>query len=207
MHDAFLVRRRERLGERARDLDELLHRESALGNAVIERLPLDQLHGEEVHAVGFLDGENRNDVRVIERGDGASFTLEAREALGIARHVGRQHLERHFAPELRVGSAIHLTHAARADRGGDAVVGERAANQIKPPGSRAIVSCRFLFLNENWADSAPQEAGMKSGIEKETDARYWRTIVPHVLISNGPRMQNNKDCLRRTQHAKPVVHE
>ncbi len=65
---------------------------------------------------------------MVERGEGLGLALEAREALGIARHVGGQHLERDVASELRVGRAIDLAHSAGADGGGDAVVGERAAD-------------------------------------------------------------------------------
>jgi hypothetical protein len=35
----------------------------------------------------------RHDVRVIERSDRAGFTLEARWAFGIARHIWRQYLQ------------------------------------------------------------------------------------------------------------------
>jgi hypothetical protein len=41
---------------------------------------LDQLHREEVNPVGFLYRVERDDVRVIERGDGASLALEACQA-------------------------------------------------------------------------------------------------------------------------------
>jgi hypothetical protein len=41
-----------------------------------------------VDAVGFFDGEDGDDVWMIERGDGAGFALEAGEALGIGSGVG-----------------------------------------------------------------------------------------------------------------------
>ena len=44
-----------------------------------------------------------------------------------------QQLDRDLAPELRVGGAVHLAHAARADRGGDPVVRERLADQGRAP--------------------------------------------------------------------------
>ena len=133
MHDPFVVRRGERLGKSVGDLDDLLDGKAARGNAVFQRLPLDQFHGQKMDAVGFLDRVERDDVRVVEGGDGAGFALEARQAFRIARHFGRQHLESDVTAEFGVGGAIHLAHAAGADRGGDPVMGERTAEQIEPP--------------------------------------------------------------------------
>ena len=62
----------------------------------------------------LLDRIDRDDVRVVEGGDGARFALKAREPLGIARQFGRQHLQRDVAPELGVAGTIDLAHAACA---------------------------------------------------------------------------------------------
>jgi hypothetical protein len=85
MHDAFLMGGYQRLGQRSADLDDSLDWESAFRNELVKRLPLDQLHGEEVRAVHFLHRKDGDDVRVIEGGDGAGFALESCQALGIAR--------------------------------------------------------------------------------------------------------------------------
>jgi hypothetical protein len=53
--DALLVGGGERVGERGRDLEQPLEREPALGDDAVEGLSLDELHGQEVDAVGFLD--------------------------------------------------------------------------------------------------------------------------------------------------------
>jgi hypothetical protein len=37
----------------------------------------------------LLDGKNGDDVRMIQRGHGARFTLEAHQPLRIASHLGR----------------------------------------------------------------------------------------------------------------------
>ena len=59
---------------------------------------------------------------MIERRQDLGFALEARHALGILREAGGQHLDGHVAPELGIGGAIHLAHAALAELGGDAVM-------------------------------------------------------------------------------------
>ena len=79
-------------------------------------------------AVGFLERVDRGDVGVVERGEQVGLALEASEPLGISRHLGRQHLDRHVAIQVGVGGAIHLAHAPRAERGSDAVIGESLAD-------------------------------------------------------------------------------
>ena len=64
---------------------------------------------------------------MIHCGQRARFTLEAREPFRIARERGGQHLERDVAMELRIVRAIHLAHAAGADRGDDFVRTDDAA--------------------------------------------------------------------------------
>jgi hypothetical protein len=89
------MRGRERVAERAGNLDDLLDREPAGGNEAGEWLALDQLHGQEVDAVGFLHRVDGDDVRVVELGEGLRFTAKARQPLRILRHPGGQHLKRY----------------------------------------------------------------------------------------------------------------
>jgi len=160
MHDPLVVRRRERVGQRTGNFDDLLDGKAALRDQAVERLPLDQLHGEKVDAVGFLDREDSDDVRVIEGGDGASFTLEARQALGIVRHLGGQHFECHVATELGVSGAVYLAHAAGVDCGGNPIVGERAAEQMASWQRAFVCGCQVcggagrFYTRERPGDSA-----------------------------------------------------
>ena len=121
MRDLLLVRGGQRVGERQRELEESRQRQAAGRNQRVERLALDELHRQETDAVGFLGRVDGDDVRVIEGGDGAGFAREAFEPRRIAGHVGRQHLERDVAAEPRIVRAIHLAHAACAERGDDLI--------------------------------------------------------------------------------------
>jgi hypothetical protein len=67
-------------------------------------------------AVALLDGVDRDDVWVVELGEGFCLALKARKPLRIVSHFGRKELERDVAAELGVGSAIYLAHTARAER-------------------------------------------------------------------------------------------
>ena len=154
MDDALLVRRGERVGERGGDLDEPGDRQGTLGDEKVERLALDQLHRQEVDAAGLLDRVDRDDVRVIERGDGAGLALEPLQPLRARGHLGRQHFESDVAAEPRVPRAVDLAHPARADRRDDLVGAEagagrqchRAAQRLQResrPGGRWGGECHF----------------------------------------------------------------
>ena len=122
MHDAPLVRRADRIGERNTDLEQLVERHPALRDALRERPAVHQLHREEEHALVLLDRVDRDDAGVVERGDGARFALETGAAIGVVGESLRQHLERDLAAELRVLGEVHLAHAAGAQRAEDPVV-------------------------------------------------------------------------------------
>jgi hypothetical protein len=92
---------------------------------------------------------------VIQGRDGAGFSLEAREAIGIASHFRRKDFERYGAAELGVHGAIDFAHAAGADGSGDFVMGKRAADQGAPPGCRRT-AVGALLLSECWGDSTPR---------------------------------------------------
>ena len=114
--DALVVRGGQCVGDRERDRHQAFTGQTAVGNQSIERLTLDQLHREEVDAVRFLDRIDRDDVRMVEGGDGAGLALEAGEPVGIAGEIRGQHLERDLATELRVAGAIHFAHTACPER-------------------------------------------------------------------------------------------
>ena len=85
-------------------------------NEPVKRLTFDELHGQEVDAVGFLDRVDGDDVRMVELGKGLRLTTKTGEPLGILRHFGGQDFKRYVAAELRVGGAIHLAHSTGAKR-------------------------------------------------------------------------------------------
>ena len=126
MDDAVLVGLLERLRDLLRDGERFVEWDRAALQPVREVLALDEFHREEVDARGVvergaLEAVDVGDVRVIERREQLGLALEARQALGVRRERGRQHLDRHVAVELRVGGAIHLAHPARAERRDDLV--------------------------------------------------------------------------------------
>ena len=74
---------------------------------------------------GFFEAVQLRDVRMVERRERARFAREARDAIGIARDGFRKNLQRDIAIEARVTRAIHLAHAAGAERREDLEIPER----------------------------------------------------------------------------------
>jgi len=79
---------------------------------MIEGPALDQFHGEEADAVLVLDGEQRDDVGVVERGNAARLAFEPCQMHGVGGHRGRKHLECDLAPEPEIARTVHLAHPA-----------------------------------------------------------------------------------------------
>ena len=122
MDDALVVRFLERLGDLNRDVDDLVDGDRPSREAFLQVFALDELEREERRAVGLLEAVNGGDVRMVECGQQVRLATEARQPLGVPRHFGRQHLDGDLASERRVGGAIDLAHATRANGRRHAVV-------------------------------------------------------------------------------------
>ena len=114
MHDALGVGRVQRVGDFFGQFQYLFQGEMFFAEQMLQRLPLQQFHGDEMLAVGFVDFVNRADVRMVERGGGEGFALEAFAGGGIVFHLGRQKFQRDVAAQLEVLGFVHHTHPAAA---------------------------------------------------------------------------------------------
>ena len=72
------------------------------GDAVLERLALEQLHGDERPALEFSDVVNRADVRMIERRRGARLAAKPLDRLRVLGDVVGKELQRHVPAEAGV---------------------------------------------------------------------------------------------------------
>src|SRR5262245_47815036 len=80
------------------------------------------------HICALFDvGEQRADVRVIQRRDQPCFAIESLAQDWIAGELRREYLDRDRAIEPRVAGAIDLTHSASADSGLNLVRPETSA--------------------------------------------------------------------------------
>src|SRR5215471_7169657 len=65
---------------------------------------------------------------MVQRRSGASFELEAIEAIGVGRQRGGKYLDGDLAVQPRVACPVHLTHSAGADRAHD-FIGTEASSR------------------------------------------------------------------------------
>ena len=86
-----------------------------MNQAVVQGLALEVFQDEEHLAVLLTDIEQRADVRMLKRRDGARFLSKALAALRPIRKRRRQQLDGHGAVESRVAGAVDLSHPARAN--------------------------------------------------------------------------------------------
>ena len=79
---------------------------------MLERLPVDELGGDEVRAFCLANFMNRDDVWVIKRGRGLRFLDKTAQTLFVIGKLRGQQLQRDFAIELRIIGEIDLAHSA-----------------------------------------------------------------------------------------------
>src|ERR1700693_4288720 len=95
---------------------------------MLKRLSLDQLHGDEVLAVRFVDLVYRADVRMIERRRSKCFSSESFAGSRIILHLHRQELQRNMAVQREVFGFVYHTHPAATELREDAIVRDGLAD-------------------------------------------------------------------------------
>ncbi len=121
MNDAGVVRRFERLADLRRHRKRLFNGKRSLGDPIGQRGSLDDLQHQRLRVAAVFETVDSADVGMAERRQHLRFALETGEPLGIVGERFRQDLQRDVAAKLRIPGAIHLAHAALANRGQDFV--------------------------------------------------------------------------------------
>src|SRR2546425_2966616 len=128
MNDPLRVRRIQSISNLNSQLQHLLVGKRLAGDAMLERLSLQELHDDEGLAWLLLDLMNHADVGMVECGGGSGFALESLERRLIARHLFRQEFEGHQPAELCVFGLVDHAHTAASELLQDAVVRDGLAN-------------------------------------------------------------------------------
>ena len=115
--------------ERARDLLEDRERlvrvvRAALLDQLLEVGALHVAHRDVDEALVVAGVVDRDDVRVVDRGDRLRLADEALAEVGAAAELGRERLQRRLALEQQVLGLVDEAHAAAPEQAGDAVAGE-----------------------------------------------------------------------------------
>ena len=133
MDDALRVCGIECVGNLRGQFQQFFQVEGPSSDAVLERLPFEQLHGDEVPPALMPDLVNRADVGMVQRGGGARFTLETFQRLGIGGELFGQEFQSNMATEAEVLGFVHHAHAAATQLFKNAVMGDGLADHDVEP--------------------------------------------------------------------------
>ena len=97
MNDAVPVSLVQRIGDLNQILERLFERDQSALESIVESLPVDVLHHQELRPILGPDVVEGADVRVIQAGDDLGFSPESFATLRSLGQVVRQYLDRHDA--------------------------------------------------------------------------------------------------------------
>src|SRR5881394_3686567 len=107
------------IGEPGRELNgvsnQLCNRQRPAGDAIGQRLTVDELHDDVIEPGVVADIVDGADARVIELRREPRFDVESPARVRIAAHGGAYDLDGHYSPEAGVARSIDLAHAAGRD--------------------------------------------------------------------------------------------
>ena len=95
-------------------------------DALLQRHPVQKLHGDEGLPILLPDFMNRANIGMIQCGSSLSFSLEASQRLGVFGYFIGQKLQRDKSVEGYVLSLVDHTHPAAAQLLDDAVMRDRS---------------------------------------------------------------------------------
>jgi hypothetical protein len=127
MGDALGMRRVESVGNLDGEIQQRLSLKGFTFDAVLQRLALQQFHGNEGLPIVFVNFVNGANVGVIEGRGCLGFALETLERLMVLRQSLRQELQGDEAMQLGVFGLIDHTHPAAAQLLQNTVVRNRLA--------------------------------------------------------------------------------
>ena len=137
--NAFAVRGIESICDLDGELEKLLKGNRSGLQPLLERLPGQEFHGDEVLAFFFADVVDRADIGMVQRRGGAGFAAKAFERLGIASEVVRKEFEGDVAAEADVFGFINHAHSATAEFFQDAVMADGFADHPRSTSLRGMV--------------------------------------------------------------------
>src|SRR5439155_18142117 len=115
MNNAFAVRSVEGVSNLNRQRQQSLGIQRTPGNLILQRYPVQKLHGDEGLPFAFADVVDSADIGMIQSSGSLRLTLKPAQSLGIASDFFRQQLQRDEAVQARVLRFVHHTHATAAE--------------------------------------------------------------------------------------------
>ncbi len=112
VNDALAVCGVQGVGNLDAELDYAFQFHGPVGDAMLERHPLQVLHGNESFAILFPDVVDRANVGMVQRRCSLGLALETCECLSLSGHLVGQELQRNETVEAGVFGFVDHTHAA-----------------------------------------------------------------------------------------------
>ena len=112
--DALGVGSFKAIGNLDADVQEFRYFYGLVANALLERLALEQFHGDKWSAFEFSNIVNRADVRMVESRCGSRFAPKSLNGLGILRNVVGKELESNITAQSSVLGFVDHAHATAA---------------------------------------------------------------------------------------------
>src|SRR4030095_9066552 len=122
MDDARLMSSDESRSGLNRHIENLINLHFVASQASSQRLTVNELQGDEMTCISFVDLVDGDDVWVIQCGSSLRFLHEALHAVSLRGKFLGQDLQRDFSMQFCIVRKIDLTHSTGAKLGHDAVV-------------------------------------------------------------------------------------
>jgi hypothetical protein len=116
MQDAERVGGVEAIGDLDAEVEHLADFQRPALDHLIERLALEQLHGDELRTVVLVDLVDRADVRMVQRRGGPRLAQEAIQRVLIVCAIRWQEFQRHLARQAEVFRLVDDAHPTGAER-------------------------------------------------------------------------------------------
>ena len=126
--DASSVSGVECVGDVNRQTEQNIGVDGFSGDAILQRHPVQKLHGDERFPILFTNIKDHANIRVIQRGGSLGFSLEPGQRLRVAGHILRQEFQSDKAMQSRVLGFVDHTHPATAELLDNAVVRDGLAD-------------------------------------------------------------------------------
>ena len=128
MYDSFGVRGIERVGDLDAEREQSVQIHGTIGDAVLQRCALQELHRNERLPRLFTDVIYGADVGVIQGRRSLCFSLESGQGMWILGYILGKKLERDKTAETCILSLVHDSHSAAAELLNDAVMRDGLAD-------------------------------------------------------------------------------
>ncbi|HEX4566952.1 MAG TPA: hypothetical protein VH138_09990 [Vicinamibacterales bacterium] len=187
MGNPALLRGRHRIGHLDADPQDPFEREAAARDQLAERLAVDALHREKRAARILLDGIDRDNVWMIEGGDGTRLALDAFAGRRIGSKHRWQDLQRDRPMKLRILGRVDLSHPAAPERVGDDVVADCLARCGE---FTACVGSTRALAHRSPATSSTSCGGTSSSSAVHLSCPDW-AFNPHRVGARGANRRHD----------------